>query len=214
MGDAGIVTPLSDGLSMVQNYIIFVDEYFRISEVPSETCRISILTLLHRVKLKTITNFILRYNMMRYLIILFFSLASVLPNMGYGQIGVLNSRDQGLGIIEKEYDFGKIPQGKPVQHRFQVLNLTSHDLTINNVHASCGCTTPEWNHDAIPAGGKAEIKVGYNSATVGNFEKTITVQYGNGGDNQVISIKGTVWAIPEGPAPLNQAIATLKTIKQ
>ncbi len=180
----------------------------------SETGGISILTLLHPVKLKTITNFILRYSMMKYLFILFFSLASIVPSLGYGQIGVLNSPAQGLGIVEKEYDFGKIPQGKPVQHRFQVLNLTSHDLTINNVHASCGCTTPEWNHDAIPAGGKAEIKIGYNSATVGNFEKTIAVQYGNSGDTQLISIKGTVWPIPEGPAPLNQAIATLKTIKQ
>ena len=214
MGDAGIFTPLSDGLSMVQNYIIFGDEYFRIREVPSETCGISILTLLQWVKLKTITNFILRYSMMKYLIILFFSLASVLPSMGYGQIGVLNEPAQGLSFTEKVFDFGKIPQGKPVQHRFQVLNLTSHDLTINNVHASCGCTTPEWSHDAIPAGGKGEIKIGYNSASVGNFDKTITVQYGNDGDTQVISIKGTVWAITEGPAPLNQAIATLKTIKQ
>ena len=214
MGDAGIFTPLSDGLSMVQNYIIFGDEYFRIREVPSETCGISILTLLQWVKLKTITNFILRYSMMKYLIILFFSLASVLPSIGYGQIGVSNEHTQGLSFTEKVFDFGKIPQGKPVQHRFQVINIASHDLTINNVHASCGCTTPEWSHNAIPAGGKSEINVGYNSATVGNFEKTITVQYGNGGDTQVISIKGTVWPIPEGPAPFNQAIATLKTIKQ
>lgn len=214
MGDAGILTPLSDGLSMVQNYIIFVDEYFRIREVQSETCGISILTLLHPVKLKTITNFILRYSMMKYLIILFFSLASVLPSIGYGQIGVSNEHTQGLSITEKVFDFGKIPQGKPVQHHFQVINIASHDLTINNVHASCGCTTPEWSHNAIPAGGKSEINVGYNSATVGNFEKTITVQYGNGGDTQVISIKGTVWPIPEGPAPFNQAIASLKTIKQ
>ncbi len=214
MGDAGILTPLSDGLSMVQNYIIFVDEYFRIREVQSETCGISILTLLHPVKLKTITNFILRYSMMKYLIILFFSLASVLPSIGYGQIGVSNEHTQGLSFTEKVFDFGKIPQGKPVQHRFQVINIASHDLTINNVHASCGCTTPEWSHNAIPAGGKSEINVGYNSATVGNFEKTITVQYGNGGDTQVISIKGTVWPIPEGPAPFNQAIATLKTIKR
>lgn len=151
---------------------------------------------------------------MKYLFILFFSLVSVLPSIGYGQIGVSNEHTQGLSFAEKVFDFGKIPQGKPVQHRFQVINIASHDLTINNVHASCGCTTPEWSHNAIPAGGKSEINVGYNSATVGNFEKTITVQYGNGGDTQVISIKGTVWPIPEGPAPFNQAIATLKTIKQ
>ena len=152
--------------------------------------------------------------MMKQLFILFFSLVFVLPSLGYGQIAISNQLDQGLSFIEKEYDFGKIPQGKPVQHRFQVFNLTSHDLTINNVHASCGCTTPEWNHDAIPAGGKSEIIVGYNAVSVGNFEKTITVQYGNGGNTQVIAIKGTVWTIPEGPAPINQAIATLKKIKQ
>ena len=214
MGEAGILTPLSDGLSMAQNYIIFVDEYFRIKYAQPENCGILILTLLHLIKLKTITNFIQRYSMMKYLLFLFFFSGSIIPSMGYGQTGVSNKIGQGLSLVEKVYDFGKIPQGKPVEHRFQVINSTNHELIINNVHASCGCTTPEWSHEAIPAGGKSEVKVGYNAANVGNFEKTITIQFGNNGQTEVISIKGYVWPIPEAPAPLNQAVATLKTIKQ
>lgn len=152
--------------------------------------------------------------MMKYLLFLFFFSGSIIPSMSYGQSVASNELGHGLSFVEKVYDFGKIPQGKPVQHRFQVINSTNQELTINNVHASCGCTTPEWSHESIPAGGKSEVKVGYNASNVGNFEKTITIQFGNNGQTEVISIKGNVWPIPEAPAPDNQAVAKLKTIKQ
>jgi len=117
-----------------------------------------------------------------------------------------------LEISELLFDFGKIPQGKPVHHVFFVKNLSDKPLSIDNVQASCGCTTPEWSRDSIAPGAKTEIKVGYNAAAIGNFEKTINVQFGKN-ESETISIRGFVWQNPEFHAPLNKSIASLKIIK-
>ena len=114
-----------------------------------------------------------------------------------------------LDFKEAEYDFGKIPQGKPVYHYFEIVNKGATPLKLDNVSASCGCTTPEWDKEPIPAGGKARIKVGYNAATEGHFEKFITVQY-NGSGTKQIKIKGDVWKAPQGAAPANASIQLLK----
>ena len=108
-----------------------------------------------------------------------------------------------------EYDFGKIPQGKPVYYSFVIVNNGLEPLKLDNVTASCGCTTPEWSKDPIPAGATNQIKVGYNAAAEGYFEKFITVTY-NGTQTKQIKIKGTVWKAPAGSAPANQSVQFLK----
>ena len=119
-----------------------------------------------------------------------------------------NTANDILQIKEVEHDFGKIPQGKPVFYFFDIVNTGSTPLKLENVQASCGCTTPEWNHEAIPAGASDRIKVGYNAANEGPFEKFITITY-NGSQKQ-IKIKGTVWKAPVGSAPTNASIQILK----
>lgn len=114
-----------------------------------------------------------------------------------------------LQIKETEHDFGKIPQGKPVYYYFDIVNTGTTPLKLDNVQASCGCTTPEWNHEAIAAGGTDKIKVGYNAAAEGNFEKYITITY-NGTQTKQIRIKGTVWKAPVGAAPTNASVQILK----
>ncbi|MGC4036726.1 MAG: DUF1573 domain-containing protein [Chitinophagaceae bacterium] len=114
-----------------------------------------------------------------------------------------------LKFKELEHDFTQIPQGKPVFHFFEIQNTGKDALKLDNVQASCGCTTPEWSHDPIPAGGTAQIKVGYNAAAEGHFEKFITVTY-NGNQTQQIKITGTVWKAPAGSAPANASIQFLK----
>ena len=80
-------------------------------------------------------------------------------------------RKDALQLKEVEHDFGKIPQGKPVYYNFDIENTGTTPLKLDNVQASCGCTTPEWNHEAIPAGSSDKIKVGYNAAAEGTFGK-------------------------------------------
>src|SRR5688572_30487077 len=69
-----------------------------------------------------------------------------------------------LQVKQMEYDFGKIPQNKPVFHYFEEMNTGSVPVVINNITAACGCTTPEWSKDPIPPGGTTQVKVGYNAA--------------------------------------------------
>jgi hypothetical protein len=108
-----------------------------------------------------------------------------------------------------EHDFSSIPQGKPVYYHFEVTNTSDKPLKIDEVHATCGCTTPEWSRDAIAPGATAKIKVGYNAAAEGYFEKYITVTY-NTNQTKQLKIKGTVWKAPEGSAPPNTSINFLK----
>lgn len=112
-------------------------------------------------------------------------------------------------VKEMEYDFGTIPQGKPVYHSFEVKNIGAVPLVLTNVQTTCGCTTPEWSKEPIPTGQSTKVKVGYNAATEGYFEKFITLQY-NGLGSKQIKIKGTVWKAPAGSAPANASIQFLK----
>ena len=114
-----------------------------------------------------------------------------------------------LQLKETEYDFGTIPQGKPVFHNFEIVNTGSTPLKLDNVQASCGCTTPEWSKEAINAKSTATIKVGYNAAGEGFFQKYITVTY-KGNQTKQIIIKGTVWRAPSGSAPANASVQLLK----
>lgn len=115
-----------------------------------------------------------------------------------------------LVMKEESFDFGKIPQGKPVTHIFEVSNSGKTPLKINNVQASCGCTTPEWEKDKdVPAGGSTRITVGYNAAAEGPFTKFITITYNDNLTKQ-FTIKGEVWKTPAASAPEKQGISELK----
>ncbi|MGB4843624.1 MAG: DUF1573 domain-containing protein [Ferruginibacter sp.] len=118
--------------------------------------------------------------------------------------------DAMLTLKETEFDFGKIPQGKPVTHVFEVLNKSNTPLKISNIHASCGCTTPEWEKDkTVAPGQKTQITVGYNAAAEGSFTKFITVSY-NDTQSKQITIKGEVWKTPGSSAPENKGLNDLK----
>ena len=114
-----------------------------------------------------------------------------------------------LNLKETEHNFSLIPQGKPVYYNFEITNLSKDSLKLNDVHASCGCTTPEWGREPIAPGASAKIKVGYNAAAEGPFEKFITITY-SGNQTKQLKITGTVWKAPEGSAPANASIDLLK----
>jgi hypothetical protein len=123
----------------------------------------------------------------------------------YQQIGILEAR-------KSVFDFGSIPQGRPVFHVFMLENPSLKPVLIDNVQASCGCTTPEWSREPVSPGGKSEVKVGFNAAAEGPFEKTIQVFYA-GGQQIVLTIKGNVWKTPDQPAPPNKIVSSLKTVR-
>jgi hypothetical protein len=133
------------------------------------------------------------------------------PNDGHnhGNTAAVVTTDDVLKLKEAEHNFATIPQGKPVYYSFEITNTGKTPLKLDNVAASCGCTTPEWSRDAIAPGATAKIKVGYNAAAEGAFDKTITITYNTSLTKQ-LRIKGTVWKAPEGPAPANASLDLLK----
>ncbi len=116
-----------------------------------------------------------------------------------------------LQLKETLHDFGNVPQGKPVYYSFAIVNTGSTPLKLDDVHASCGCTTPEWSRDPIAPGATAQIKVGFNAAVQGPFDKYITISYTTTqAQSKQIRITGTVWKAPEGSAPANASVDFLK----
>ncbi len=114
-----------------------------------------------------------------------------------------------LTFKESVYDFGQIPQGKPVTHVFEFTNTGDSAFALDNVQASCGCTTPEWNKDIIAPGETAKITVGYNAQNDGQFVKPVTITY-MGNKTKQILIKGEVWKTPVTSAPENASVSSLK----
>ncbi|MEP6947689.1 MAG: DUF1573 domain-containing protein [Ginsengibacter sp.] len=116
---------------------------------------------------------------------------------------------ESISLNETEFDFGKIPQGKPVTHIFEFKNIGVVPFALDNVQASCGCTTPEWKKDTIPVGATSKITVGYNAQNEGPFSKPVTITY-NGNQTRQIIIKGEVWKTPVTSAPENSSVNSLK----
>ncbi|MBI2731718.1 MAG: DUF1573 domain-containing protein [Sphingobacteriales bacterium] len=107
------------------------------------------------------------------------------------------------------YDFGKIVQGKPVTYDFLVTNTGTEPLKLDDVHASCGCTTPVWSKEQIAPGATSKINVGFNALAYGPFEKTITITYNNG-QTKLLTIKGEVRKTADNSVPGNSILELFK----
>ena len=117
--------------------------------------------------------------------------------------------EEALTLKETNYNFGKIAQNRPVTHVFQVTNTSKAVIRLENVQASCGCTTPEWSREPIQPGATTEIKVGYNAALEGTFTKSVTIVYNNN-QTKTLLISGNVYKSPATSAPANASLSLLK----
>ncbi|MEN9684953.1 MAG: hypothetical protein RLZZ28_739, partial [Bacteroidota bacterium] len=62
-----------------------------------------------------------------------------------------------------DYDMGKIPSGKPLEYNVTIKNISKDTLTIYEVKAGCGCTTPKYRSNEIILPGKSTfITLGFN----------------------------------------------------
>jgi uncharacterized protein DUF1573 len=118
-----------------------------------------------------------------------------------------------LQLKETTHNFGKIPQGRPATYTFEIVNTGTEPLRLENVQASCGCTTPEWSKEPIAPGASANIKVGYNAYAEGMFNKTVTIFYKDH-QTKAITITGEVLKTPVTSAPENSSVQLLKQINQ
>ena len=79
---------------------------------------------------------------------------------------------------ETSFSFGKIKEANGfVTHRFVFKNIGSAPLKIDNVQASCGCTTPNWSQTEVAPGQDGFVDAIYNPMNrPGPFLKTLDVR--------------------------------------
>ncbi|MCX6333924.1 MAG: DUF1573 domain-containing protein [Bacteroidia bacterium] len=100
-----------------------------------------------------------------------------------------------LKFSEQEHNFGTFKEeAGPQKYDFIVTNTGTAPLVIQNIVASCGCTTPEWTKEPISSGGTGKITAIYDPANRGGekFTKSLTVYTNAKPEIQTLYIKGEV----------------------
>jgi hypothetical protein len=99
-----------------------------------------------------------------------------------------------MQLSATEHDFGTFKEEAGRQtFDFIVTNTGTDPLVIQNVVASCGCTTPEWTKQPIPAGAKGKVTAIYDPKDrPGAFNKTLSVYSNSKPEVVVLTIKGDV----------------------
>lgn len=108
-------------------------------------------------------------------------------------VGFANAQSK-ITFEENEHNFGSFMESAGIQTTvFKFKNTGTSPLILNNVKASCGCTTPKWTRDPIAPNGSGEITVSYNPANrPGIFTKTVTVTSNAENSTVVLTISGSV----------------------
>src|SRR5476651_1712293 len=99
-------------------------------------------------------------------------------------------------FASEKYDFGKIPQGKPVTTNFEYTNIGEEPLILTEVRPTCGCTIADYTKTPVLKGQKGTIKITYSAAVVGGFTKSIVVRSNAKTPQKIITIIGEVLAPP------------------
>ena len=89
--------------------------------------------------------------------------ASVIDNPLSADEPLDSTRLARISFEETEFDFGNVPEGTIVKHKFKFVNKGAVPLLITNCRSSCGCTVPNWPEDPIPPGGTGEIAATFNT---------------------------------------------------
>jgi hypothetical protein len=95
-------------------------------------------------------------------------------------------------IKSETIDLGKLKQDNPTAAVFEVLNIGTEDLLIEQANPTCGCTISDYTKDKIAPGKTGTIKATYNAKNLGMFEKHLTVKFAGCDDMKSITIKGEV----------------------
>lgn len=131
------------------------------------------------------------------LIIPVLALIAIIVNAKTSIISSQDSKqtDETIIVDHPSHDFGSIKEnGGKVSTTFTITNKGNKPITISNVTASCGCTTPKWTKDPIAPDKKGKIEATYDpKGRPGPFHKTISVYIaGEETEPMQLIITGTV----------------------
>jgi len=94
-------------------------------------------------------------------------------------------------------NLGKIKQGVATKGIFTVTNISNQPLIIEQANPTCGCTISDYTKEPIAAGKSGIINATYNAATVGHFDKHLTVKFAGIDEMKSITLTGDVVAVEE-----------------
>ncbi|MEO5944759.1 MAG: DUF1573 domain-containing protein [Ferruginibacter sp.] len=89
-------------------------------------------------------------------------------------------------------DQGKLEVNKPEMATFVVTNISKEPLIIEQANPTCGCTMGDYTKEPIAPGKSGTITAKFNAASVGVFEKHLTVKFAGVDEIKSITIKGEV----------------------
>lgn len=109
-----------------------------------------------------------------------------------GATAMAQTADDVVKVNTEKIDFGTLKQNNPVTSSFTITNKSNKPIVIENAWGSCGCTTPEVPKEPIAPNATTKIKVAYNAAALGTFNKDVFVKLAGIQEPKVIKITGEV----------------------
>lgn len=98
-----------------------------------------------------------------------------------------------------QYEFGKIPMGQTASYLVGITNIGKDTMVLQNVHAGCGCTTPEFlPNQSFAPGQTIQVKISFNGSVHGEFSRYSTIYFKNG-LSKIVTFHGV--GMPEMIAP-------------
>lgn len=97
-------------------------------------------------------------------------------------------------------NMGQIKQGNPTPAKFIVTNVGTEPLIIEQASPTCGCTISDYTKEPIMPGKSGYINATYNAASVGHFDKHLTVKFAGVDEIKTITLSGDV--VDAGQAPI------------
>jgi hypothetical protein len=99
-------------------------------------------------------------------------------------------------FTDERIDVGQKPQGTPVTVSFKYKNVSKAPIVLESAQATCGCTVPQKPDKPTMPGKTDEIKATYNAASLGKFEKPITIKFVGSNETKQLIIVGEIVAAP------------------
>ncbi len=98
------------------------------------------------------------------------------PYTANGLDTVAAARKPTMDFQDTLHEFGTVHEGEKVSHEFSFTNNGKSPLIITSAVGSCGCTVPEYPHEALEPGKTGIMKVTFNSTGKnGHQVKTVTI---------------------------------------
>ena len=89
-------------------------------------------------------------------------------------------------------DQGKLKVNEPKEVKFIVTNISKEPLIIETATPGCGCTMGDYTKSPIAPGATGFISAKFNAASVGHFNKSLTVKFAGVDETKNINITGDV----------------------